>query len=452
MASRPHVVPCHPPPASRREEGAARPPTVLIATSTRSTAVRVAMAFAELGCPVEAIAWFRGPLANTRAVRRLHRYDPARPLAALRRAIARARADLVVPCDDRAVGHLLALHRWLSTTGHHEEAAIIARSMGDMGVAQDMVSRAAFAALARKAGVRVPLTLTVDDPAQLRAALARVGLPAMLKVDDTWGGVGVARVHSLEEADRHFDQLSAPPGVLRAIGRLLVHRDPFWLGPWLRGARPRVNVQAFVPGRPANCVVACRQGEVLAITQAEVLRAYDPTGPAAVVRIVERPEMEVAARRLVARCRASGFRGFDFVIDDATDTLHLIEMNQRITSLGHLAFAGGRDPVGAWVAGHAGRDGPLRPPSTAAEVVAYFPQAWWLDPADPVLAAAHHDVPWSEPELVRDLVRAKPWYRGWLARHLSPPLTSAGVAFEAPARPNAVAIDTLLRDPVTDAA
>ena len=107
-------------------------PSVLIASSTRSGAPRVAMAFAELGCHVEAICWFRGPMARTSAVRRLHRYSPLRPLAALRRALARAQPDLVVPCDDRAVSHLLALHDQLVAAGEHAPAAVIARSIGDV--------------------------------------------------------------------------------------------------------------------------------------------------------------------------------------------------------------------------------------------------------------------------------------------------------------------------------
>ena len=421
------------------------PPSVLIASSTRSGAARVAMAFAELGCHVEAVCWFRGPLAHTSAVRRIHRYSPLRPLAALRRALAQAQPDLVVPCDDRAVGHLLALHERLIAAGEHAPAAVIARSIGDVEMARAVAGRAAFAALAREAGVRVPLTLAVADVTQLRAAIGRVGLPAMLKVDGTWGGTGVVRVDSLAEAERLFALLSDRTNARRALKRLVINRDPFWLLPWLDGARPRVNVQAFVAGRPANCVMSCRQGEMLAIIQAEVVTTRHPTGPAAVVRIVDHAEMTVAARRIVARCGMSGFCGLDFVLDDATGALHLIEMNPRITPLGHLALDKGRDPVGALVARHVGRGGAPRAPTTAAEVVAFFPQAWWLDPANPDLATAYHDVPWTEPGLVRELVRLPPWDRGWLARriegwHADRPRTQSQT--ETPRR--AAAIATLL--------
>jgi len=408
--------------------GAARPPAVsrtasplriLLATTQRAGAARVAMAFARAGCHVEALCWHRDLLAHTRAVRRLHRYNPVRPLAALSRAIAAAAPDLVVPCDDRAVVHLQALQARLVAAGAHDRAAVIARSIGDPAAAERATEgRAAFAARARDAGVRAPLTLAVGDLAGLRAAIGEVGLPAMLKVDGTWGGAGIARADTLAEAERLFLALSVGPGAARTLKRLVADRNPFALMPWLCGARPRVNVQAFVAGRPANCVLSCRDGEVLAIIQAEVVCAAHPMAPAAIVRIVDHPEIAAAARRIAASCRLSGFCGLDFMID-AAGAAHLIEMNPRITPLGPLVFDRGRDPVGAWVAAHAGWHAPPPcAPTTDADLVAFFPQAWWLDPRSPELTAAYHDVPWSEPDLVRALVRLAHGGQGRLARLL----------------------------------
>jgi hypothetical protein len=38
-------------------------------------------------------------------------------------------------------------------------------------------------------------------------------------------------------------------------------------------------------------------------------------------------------------------------------------------------------------------------------VVAYFPQAWQSDSNCRWLEEGYHDVPWTEPELVRELVK-----------------------------------------------
>jgi hypothetical protein len=41
-------------------------------------------------------------------------------------------------------------------------------------------------------------------------------------------------------------------------------------------------------------------------------------------------------------------------------------------------------------------------------VVAFFPNEWEKDPASDFLTAAYHDVPWSEPDLLRALMKKKP--------------------------------------------
>jgi hypothetical protein len=50
------------------------------------------------------------------------------------------------------------------------------------------------------------------------------------------------------------------------------------------------------------------------------------------------------------------------------------------------------------------------PPITTKDTIAFFPQAWLSGPISPHVQSAYHDVPWVEPELVRELVR-QPWTR-----------------------------------------
>jgi carbamoylphosphate synthase large subunit len=395
-------------------------PRVLIATTTPwAFPARVAMAFAELGWHAEAICWFGNPLSRIGCVRRLHHYAALRPVDALARAMSQAAPDLIVPCDDRALAHLLALHE---RSPAHE--AVIARSLGDPRQSAPARSRAGFIALAREESVRAPPMFAVDTVAELRAALRQVGLPAMLKLDNSWGGDGVAKVISVPQAEQLFERMSRGYGARFVLQRLVTNGDPFYVLPGPRTARTQVNVQGYVQGTPANCVLSCWQGEVLAIIQVNVLCAQHAMGPATIVQVTQDPEITDAARRLVGRLGLSGFCGLDFVIDAATGAPHLIEMNQRITPLGHLALSGGRDPVAALAARQSGRLGRQRSLTTTSDIVAFFPEAWHLDPSSPHFPAAHHDVPWSEPALVRVLARL-PWReRSWVARFLRRRLTA----------------------------
>jgi len=418
-------------------------PRVLIASTTPwASPARVAMAFAELGWHAEAICWFGNPLARLRCVRRIHHYAVLRPVEALSRAISRAAPDLIVPCDDRGLAHLLALHERSLRHGARAHAAVIERSLGDPQRSAPARDRAGFIELARQEGVRAPAMLAVETVAELRAALRQVGLPAMLKLDNSWGGDGVAKVTSITQAEQLFERMSRGYGTRFVLRRLATNGDPFYLLPGPRTARAQVNVQAFVQGTPANCVLSCWQGEVLAIIQVNVLCAQHAMGPATIVQVTQDPEITEAARRLVGRLGLSGFCGLDFVIEAATGAPHLIEMNQRITPLGHLALSGGRDPVAVLAARQSGRPDQQRVLTTTSDIVAFFPEAWHLDPGSPYFPAAHHDVPWSEPELVRALVRP-PWrdrsgvarlLRRRLIARVRPPMWSAPARQQIEAR------------------
>lgn len=398
---------------------------VLLATTTDwPFPARIAMAFAELGWHVEAVCWHGNPLTRTGAVRFTHHYAALRPVAALSRAIERSAADIVVPCDDRALMHLLMLHARSCASGGEVQAAraaLIARSIGDPRQFAHAQSRAAFIDMARQDGIRAPLTLPVANAAELRRALHEVGLPAMLKLDRSWGGEGVAKVSTMAQAEQQFSRLSRRRLVFNGLRRLVAIGDPFELLPGITRQRPPLNVQSYVPGRPANCIVTCWEGRVLALIQVDVLFAMHAIGPATVVQFSNHSDIAEAARRVVARLGLSGFCGLDFVIDDASGEVHLIEMNQRATPIGHLALGAGRDPVGALAAqfeavqfgvrNNSGSPARERRPSTACGTVALFPQAWQSDPGNPGLPDTYHDVPWTEPDLVRKLLQTR-----WIER------------------------------------
>jgi carbamoylphosphate synthase large subunit len=392
-------------------------PRVLVASTTSwEFPARAATAFQQIGWHVEVVCMPGSTLEHARAVRATHRYHPLRPLAALAAAVRRSNPDLVVPCDDRALAHLLDLNRQALQDGAADLADTITRSVGDPARCAAVAGRADFIALARREGIRAPLTLAVAGPDSLKAAIEQTGLPAVLKVDGTWGGIGVTVAETLPAAERIFARMSRRPSGLRAAKRLVVNHDAFGVLPWLRRQPRQVNVQAFVRGRPANCLFSCKDGEVLAIIQVEVEAAEHAMGPSAIVRVVDRPDMVEAAQRIAASLQLSGFAGLDFLIDDTTDEAHLIEMNQRMTPVGHLALGRGRDPIGALAARLTGSARTVRPAVTDQDMVALFPAAWQVDPPSPLLANAYADIPWSDPALARAML-LPPWdERGLLAR------------------------------------
>lgn len=394
---------------------------LLITTLRWPFAARLAIAFTNLGCHVEGLSPADHPFNRTCAVRKTYRYSFFRPLASLRAAIHAARPDLVIPCDDTAAVNLQALYE--STYDVPDEArmqrAIIERSLGSPAACTLATTRAPLLALAAQQGVRVPKTSQVAGTPELSAWLVRRGFPAVLKVDNSWGGQGVSIVYNHEQGLHAFRHHASGVSARRTLRRLVVERDSSALLDWSQPAHPKICVQDYIPGMPANRAVACWRGQVLAGISVEAIQTLHSTGPATVIRVVQNSEMKEAAERLVGHLGLSGFWGLDFILEEKTSAAYFIEMNPRATPICHLALGAGQDLPAALCA-QIGNPAPAAAPAvTEQDVIALFPGEWHRDPASPYLRSAYHDIPWEEAALVQDGLK-QPWSeRGLVARGLA---------------------------------
>ena len=392
----------------RPDRGPAAPAVLLADTSKWACSARLAIALSKAGVAVSAICpAFDHPLLKTRAVRRSYSYSALYPAEALAGAIAEVNPDVVIPCDDRAVEHLHELHaKTCAVPSQLRVADLIERSLGPRDSFLASASRQVFLEAAEQAGARVPRTRLLSCADDLTLWAGEQPLPWVLKADGTWGGKGVNIVRSLQDARRSFSKLTRFFGTARAVKRLVVNHDPFWLRPAWRRTKPAVVVQSFVQGRPANCAFLAWHGAIQAGFSVEVVSTAGPTAPATVVRVVDNAEMKRAAELVARRLGLSGFFGLDFVIEDATGDAYLIEMNPRITPLCHLQLGRERDMVRALGEMLSGTTLPSVAPVTQNELIAYFPDAL-LYQSD-LLESCYLDVPEGEPELVEDLLRPIP--------------------------------------------
>jgi len=332
-------------------------------------------------------------------------YGGFRPLDSLVAAINATEPRIIIPCDERAVQHLHELHAQARgcQKSCNKLTALIERSIGAPESYPIVSTRYHLLKVAREEGLRVAdteLIKTVDD---LKSWGIRHAFPWLLKADGTWAGRGVRLVSSLAEAERLFLELRTMNGAARVIKWAVVDDDPFWLRPWWNNWRPGVVAQSYVSGRPANCAVVCAEGKVLAGIGVEVVALKEPTGPAAIVRVVDNAEMMLCAERIARRLGLSGFFGLDFMIEHGSGAAYLIEMNPRCTPLCHLRLGKGRDMVGALAAQMSGQTLREAAPATEKNLIAYFPSA--LKCKSDLFHSSFHDVPSGEPELVEELLR-----------------------------------------------
>ncbi|MBS7791983.1 hypothetical protein KTR66_18430 [Roseococcus sp. SDR] len=362
---------------------------LVVSTQPWTVAARLAMALRDSGCVVEAASPRGSLLARCAAPTRQHLLRPWSMGADLARALRAARPDRAIPADDRAAALLRALH------AEADLSALIEASLGDPSGYAVAAAKSAQMALAARLGLPMPATRPVESLAALQAALAEGGLPRVLKTDGSWGGAGVQVLRAMSDAAPAFARATTAPSLLQSLklaawegslNPVFARRD------WQPGMP---DLQDFVDGHPANRAVIAERGRVLAGLSVEVLQAASPTAPATVIRVVEDAEMTASAAAMTEALGLSGFLGFDFVVEPGTGRKLLIEMNPRATPICHL----GGGLAAAYAAHLKGEDAAAIPPPGTE--VALFPGEWLRDPHSPHLHGAWHDVPWTDPGLLR---------------------------------------------------
>ena len=371
---------------------------ILLASATQwPFPARLAHAFASLGARVEAVCIGDSPLHDSDAPVRLHRFSALRPLSSLARAIAVAKPDLFVPCDD-----LMSELVWKLAAKDPHVAALATHSLGGSEPFETLTARNAFLDAAAKAGAPAADTIALETDQDLDRALDALGLPLVIKSDGSWGGGGVVIARTADAARTALARarrVSRPIMVLKALKR----RDAALLARALAAPRdPRPGAQRFVSGTPATSTLACWQGRLLAAHHFDVVVASgDGTGPATVVERSTSKQMQESARTIAARFGLSGLYGLDY-IRDAQGAVHLLEINPRATPTSHLALGMGHDLVAALMSA-AGRPTPDRPQLSPKTRIALFPQEMERDPSSIHLKTGFHDLPLGDRRLLKAL-------------------------------------------------
>lgn len=286
---------------------------LLTATQRWQFPAQLAAAFTALGTRVEALCPRDAKLSRSRHVSRVYPHSLLQPAAALQSAVEQSDADLMIPCDDDAA-ELIRAYQGLAP----------------------LPGRAGFLAQAEAAGAPIAAFIAVTGDSDVEAGIATLGLPLVVKSDQSWGGDGVV-IAATREAVHQAVRAMRQPSRLRQVVRAVRRRKYHHLGQALAGTPPGIVLQRFVAGPPATSSIACWQGELVAAHHFDVLLTPHPTGPASVIARTDCPGMEDTARRLAKSLRLSGLFGLDYV-RDARGNVHLLEMNARATPTSHLAL------------------------------------------------------------------------------------------------------------------
>jgi glutathione synthase/RimK-type ligase-like ATP-grasp enzyme len=389
---------------------------LVFATQPDPLAARISLALADVGFGVAALTRSGHPIRVVRKVKHHFAYHSQSSSRSILAAIDRWAPDLVVCSDDLAVRELQALHMEMATSADPATKHIsdlIELSLGPPASFPATGNKSVFLTLAERLGLRCPRTTVLQAAQAFNLDPTELTYPIVVKADHSDGGRCVRTVKSRSDLRNTVWELQTPCSwrARPLFGAILGSKAMSLLTFPLRRT---ISLQDYIVGRPANRAVLCWKGKVLAGISVEAVEVTHDRGPASVVRLIDHPEMAEAADHVVRHLNLSGFVGFDFIVD-AANQAWLLEMNPRVTPICHLALADGTNLAGSLYKQMTSqlprsRDVPIR-----HDVIALFPNEVIRSPSSDYLTSCQHDVPWEEPELVRNILNRELRTR-WLKR------------------------------------
>ncbi len=392
---------------------------LIVATTWWPSAAYLAMAFDRAGATVYSLTPTGNPVRKLNFVKGVLTYSARDPVKSLVAATTTFEPSMIIPMDDRAVSHIHLLYsrcEALSPDLARTIRSVIERSLGLAAGYGISGTRHPFLEAMRGRGIITPPGAELLSVRDVRAWCASQPPPWVIKAEGSWGGSGVLIVETVAEAEKAYEELSAPLAFHKALRFLLVDRDPFTLARFLRRKQRNVMAQAHIRGTQVTCMAASSEGRLLGIVIAEVLSTQGRVGASTFLRLTDNPDIEAAASVVANHLGLSGFFGLDFIMEDETGRCLLIEMNPRATQLGHIRLQGADLATRLCAATGMDVSASDRLPDHS-ELIAVFPQCLrFAESAGGDWEFAHEDIPWSQPDLVRELLRL-PWTRrGLLAR------------------------------------
>lgn len=249
------------------------------------------------------------------------RYEPLRFVQAVLEELERKHYDIYIPTFED--GYLMSFYQeHLKRLTHFQMMPYTAiLSVHDK---HNMNS------IARTIGIPTPQpTFRPNSYAALREAIAGVDFPTVVKLRKACNANG--------------QQFVRDPRDLPAVCDRLIER-------YHLSETELPVIQRYITGPLISTVNLAQDGEVRGQVVFKALRVYPRTGGTSSLREVIRHDMAASYdRTLIAHLNWTGFFSVDYMCDEATGQLHLIDINPRLAPgviFGHYA---GTDLLGAYV-------------------------------------------------------------------------------------------------------
>jgi len=307
--------------------------------------------------------------------------------------------DLIVPGDEDSI---LALH---SISNFFENipfffriSKIIRHSLTPSSFDSIILSKSDFQEQCKKWGLRSPENIILEDVSDALKNAKLFGYPVVLKHDSGYGGSGVYICENELDIKKHYFQIEKN----KKFKNFKVYfKKMFFVS--IFNHDNKISLQQYIEGQVGQSPFCAKNGEVFAFNPMIRRETYPgKTGPASVSEGYQNEDIEGFVKTVAENLQYTGFGSLEYMIENKTKKLFIIELNPRPTPTCHISnkfltndlcetFFKGLNLIP--------RD--IRP--FAPYSLAMFPSEKKRDPESPYFLTSYHDIPHDDPYLFRAL-------------------------------------------------
>jgi hypothetical protein len=312
-------------------------------------------------------------------------------------AIVYFKPDRIIPGDEDTILALYNLSNSLEKIPFFKKISkLIRRSLTPKEFDSIILCKSDFQDKCQEWGLRTPKNIILDNLEMALTSAAQMGYPVVLKYDSGYGGSGVFICQNDEDIKKYFPQMEKITIVEKFKKSI---KDFLFVS--IFNDENKISLQQYIEGFVGQSPFVSHNGEVFALNPMLKLKTFPgKTGPTSVTQGFENEDIENFVRTVAEKLSYNGFGSLEFMIDDITKQLFIIEMNPRPTPTCHLGSEHVPNDLCDML--YKGLNSIRREVKAFTPyTVALFPGEKKRDPNSPYLTETYHDVPLNDPNLLR---------------------------------------------------
>jgi hypothetical protein len=310
-------------------------------------------------------------------------------------AILKFRPDMIIPGDEEAIVVLHRLNYFFLKIPFLKKYTVIRNSLPSREFDKMIFSKSTFVENCKKWGVSVPRNVKVDSVLKAKEVAAEMGYPIVIKLDVGYGGSGVFVCQNEDDLVANVISKQNPSFLTRFKFKL---RNLFFIS--ILDTGRIISIQQYVKGMAGHISFCALDGKLLAANPMLAIKTFPgSTGPSSVSQGFNNHLLFQFAKIVTEKLCYNGFGSLDFLLEEKTNKIYVIELNSRPTPPCHFSSEVVTHDLCSILYKTINQI-EVEMKTFKPFTVAMFPNEKRRDPESPFLTEAYHDIPHDDESLL----------------------------------------------------